>query len=88
MDGITQQKQLLLRVVSHRIESERYNATTAEVRTYVCVCKYWWCLRVFVCVSTGGVYVCCVCKYWWRVRVFVCVSTGVVYGLNKRLQIG
>ena len=31
VDSLMQQKQLLLRVLTHRIESEKYNATTAEV---------------------------------------------------------
>ena len=31
VDSLMQQKELLLRVLTHRIDAEKYNATTAEV---------------------------------------------------------
>ena len=31
VDSLMQQKQLLLRVLTHRIDAEKYNAATAEV---------------------------------------------------------
>lgn len=64
-DNISQRKQLLLRVLSHRVEAEKFNATSAEV----CILH----------ISAMTVYVfACGCVGWWvcpYIYVYACVCT-------------
>ena len=84
-DNITQRKQLLLRVLSHRVEAEKFNATSAEVSSLhisaVCVYEIVY-VGVFASGCVGGwvctyiyVHACacmciCTCDY---VGVFFCL---------------